>query len=431
MRRIIMILYILLVYQIVSAQRWAYVLNGNAETLSRINLQTGEVANHVVNTGPVPNQVAFFDSKLYVVNSGSASLQIINPANNRTTADIQLPINSNPLNVAFYDGFAYVSGFLTNSVYKVNLGINQVTDTFGVGQSPAGLIIVNDLLCVCNTGFNPVNFTYGQGSVSIISIDNGQELTRINVGKNPQALIEGPDGLINVICTGNYSTITGSIHFIDLSLQTPVDTISIGGEPFWPVIDDAGNCFISAGGWSGQGKVYCYNAITRHILRGSSNPIYVGLGAMGLAIDSTGILYCSAQQGNSVTKFNNQGQLLGSFAVGGGPVSITIIDQRTDIIDNLIVNPAACKLSAPYPNPFNLQVVIPIVGQYDNKLHQAIEIIDIGGRLIKTIPSANNGTSLIPVIWDGRDSDGKAVSTGVYFARLTGTEKAVRLVLLR
>jgi len=233
MRRIITILYVLLACQIVSAQRWAYVLNGNAETLSRITLQTGEVANHVVNTGPVPNQVAYYDSKLYVVNSGSASLQIINPADNRTMAEIQLPINSNPLNVAFHDGFAYVSGFLTNSVYKVNLSLNQVTDTSGVGLSPAGLIIANDLLCVCNTGFNPVNFTYDQGSVSVISISDGQELTRINVGKNPQALIEGPDGLINVICTGNYSTVSGSIHFIDLSLQSPVDTISIGGEPYW------------------------------------------------------------------------------------------------------------------------------------------------------------------------------------------------------
>jgi YVTN family beta-propeller protein len=431
MRRIITILYILLACQIVLAQRWAYVLNGNAETLSRLNLQTGEVTNHIVNTGPVPNQVAYYDSRLYVVNSGSASLQIINPANNQTTADIQLPINSNPLNVAFYDGCAYVSGFLTNSVYKVNLSTNQVTDTIRVGQSPAGLIIANDILCVCNTGFNPVNFTYGQGSVSIIDISDGQELTRISVGKNPQALIEGPDGSINVICTGNYSTVGGSVHFIDPALQTPVDTISIGGEPFWPVIDDAGNCYVSAGGWSGQGKVFCYDAITHHVLRGLNNPIYVELGAMGLAIDSTGILYCTAQQGNSVTKFNNQGQLLGSFSVGGGPVSITIIDQRTDIIDDLVVNPATFKLGVPYPNPFNSQVVIPIVGQNDNKPHQAIEIIDVGGRIIKSIPSENNGVFPIPVIWDGRNSDGKVVSTGVYFARLAGTAKAIRLVLLR
>lgn len=431
MKRLIMILYVLLVFQITMAQRWAYVLNGNAETLSRINLQTDEIINHIVNTGPVPNQVAYYDNRLYVVNSGSASLQIISPTNNRTTAEIQLPINSNPLNVAFNGGFAYVSGFLTNSVYKINLGINQVMDTFMVGPSPAGLTIVDGILYVCNTGFNPVNFTYGQGSVSVIDFNDGQELARINVGKNPQALIEGPDGLVNVICTGNYSTISGSIHLIDPSLQIPVDTISIGGEPFWPVVDNTGRCYVSAGGWSGQGKVFCYNAITRQILRGVDNPVYVGVGAMGLAIDSNGILYCTAQQGNSVTKFNDQGQLLGSFAVGGGPVSVAIIDQRTGITDDLAGIPNAVKLGAPYPNPFNSQVVIPIVGQSDINSHITIEVIDIGGRTIKSISISNNNRTTTQIIWDGKNCEGKVVSTGIYFARLYGTERAVRLVLLR
>jgi hypothetical protein len=431
MKRILTIIFVFIICDSVLGQRWAYVLNGNAETLSRINLQTGEVVNHIVNTGPVPNQVSYYNNMLYVVNSGSASLQAISPAYNMTVAEIRLPINSNPLNVAFANGFAFVSGFLSNNVYKVDLSLNRVVDTFAVGQSPAGLIVVDDLLYVCNTGFNPVNFTYGQGSISVIDIGDGQELARVNVGINPQAAVEGPDGLINVICTGNYSTVTGSVHFIEPSSQAPVDTIFIGGEPFWPVLNNVGRCYISAGGWSGQGKVFCYDALTRQVLRDSSNPIYVGAGAMGLAIDSMGILYCAAQQGNSVSKFNNQGQLLGSFSVGGGPVSITIIDQSNFIDNGLVVNPAAIKLGFPYPNPFNSQIVIPIKGRFDIDSHQEIEIIDVGGRLVKSIAVSGGHEEAVSVIWDGSDDEGHEVSTGVYFAKLTGTKSTARFVLIR
>jgi len=431
LKKYLTILYILIACQIGSAQRWAYVLNGNAETLSRINLQTGQIANHIVNTGPVPNQVAYYENNLYVVNSGSASLQIINPGNNQTIAEIQLPINSNPLNVAFADGFAFVSGFLTNRVYKIDLADIQVIDTFTVGQSPAGLIISNGRLYVCNTDFNPVNFTYGLGSLSVVNIADGQEMARISVGKNPQAVIKGPDGVINVICTGDYSATHGSIHFIDPGQLIAVDTINIGGDPFWPVIDDEGRCFISAGGWSGNGIVYCYNALTHQIIKGTGNPIAVGLGAMGLAMDSAGLLYCTAQQANLVSKFDGDGRGLGSFAVGGGPVSIAIIDQRTGIKNAADPAPLEYGFGLPYPNPFNSQVVIPFSGQAESRKFQEIEICDTVGRKIKKIEISGSDKAPNRIIWNGRDESGKMAVTGVYFARLVGTREAVKLVLMK
>lgn len=431
MKKIIFIFYILAAAQAVFAQRWAYVVNGNSETLSRINIQTGEVVNHIVNTGPVPNQVSYYDDLLYVVNSGSASLQIIDPDINNTIAEMPLPINSNPLNVAFDGSYAFVSGFLTSSVYKVDLSTRSVIDTFTVGQSPAGLIVANGILYVANTGFNPVNFSYGQGSVSVLSAVDGNTIAQINVGKNPQALIEGPDGLINVICTGNYSTVSGRIFFIDPINLIAIDSLGIGGSPFWPVLDRNGICYLSAGGWSGNGIVYSYNTLTKQIVRGNNNPINVAVGAMGLAIDSAGVLYCTAQQANVVSKFNGQGQVLTNFQVGSGPSSIAIIDQRTGIEDNQANIPNSSRLGQPYPNPFNSQVIIPIRGRPSAKLPETINIYNICGEVIRRFDIENTGFKGSKIIWDGTDEQGGIVTSGIYFAKMAGTEGAVRLVLLR
>jgi YVTN family beta-propeller protein len=431
MKRTLIILYILVFSQIVSGQRWAYVLNGNSETLSRVNLETGAVVNHIVNTGPVPNQVEYHEQFLYVVNSGSASLQIINPATNQTVDEIQLPINSNPLNVAFEGSYAYVSGFLTASVYKIDLNSRAVVDTFAVGQSPSGMAVAGGRLYVANSGFNPANFSYGQGSVSVIPLDLGVELARIIVSKNPQTVIVGPDGLINVICTGNYAEVAGKIIFIDPVNLVPMDTIAIGGNPFWPVLDQNGKCYVSAGGWAGNGTVFCYDANSRQIIRGTGNPINIAIGAMGLAIDSTGILYCTAQQANVLSKFNNQGETMANYSVGSGPSSVTIIDNRVDIENVEVTTPAEFGLGNPYPNPFNSQVVIPIIGHSEEIKSQLLKIYDICGKVVRSIDNGVGGQHSDRIIWDGNDWGGKTVSTGVYFARIVGTGESVKVVLLR
>jgi YVTN family beta-propeller protein len=431
MKKTLIVLFILVISQISFGQRWAYVLNGNSETLSKVNLETGAVVNHIINTGPVPNQVAYYNHLLYVVNSGSASLQIINPTTNQSIDEIPLPINSNPLNINFGGDYAYVSGFLTASVYKIDLVSRTVADTFAVGQSPAALVVADGILYVTNTAFNPVNFSYGQGSVSVMSLANGQELARINVGKNPQGIIEGPDGLINVICTGNYSTVSGSIHFINPIGFTVIDTINIGGEPFWPVLDQIGRCYVSAGGWAGNGTVFYYDANSRQVIRGTGNPINIAVGAMGLAIDSAGILYCTAQQANVLSKFNNQGETMANFAVGSGPSSVTIIDQRVDIEDSESAIPAEYGLGNPYPNPFNSQVVIPIIGRSEERSSQLLKIYDVCGKVVQSIEIGAGGQNRNQITWDGDDWRGNSASSGVYFARIVGTGGSVRLVLLR
>ncbi|MCP4583525.1 MAG: T9SS type A sorting domain-containing protein [candidate division Zixibacteria bacterium] len=424
----IVLLFILIGASLALAQNSAFVINGSAETLSRINLETGQVQNHIVTLGAVPNQVICHSEMLYVVNSTSASLMVIDPSDYSIDMEILLPLNSNPWNVAVSGGFAYVTGLATSSVYAVDLTAGSVIDTYEVGLSPEGIVSQGDRLYVTNTGFNPIDFSYGQGSVSILETSSGTELARVNVSKNPQAVEVGPDGLINVICTGNYSSVFGMIYFIDPWEMMAVDSLATGGFPVKFAINSAGIGFISAGGWVNDGHVYSYDTLDRVLLRGDDNPILVGTGSYGIAIDSLDYIYSVGQIANSVSKFNSEGEIIDTYNVGSGPVSIAILDTRTSI-DEIAEIPYKCSLNTPYPNPFNSSVVIPYESKTGNTI--TIEIFDIGGRLVKRLSSRSDHSIYNSVIWNGLDMRCQEVVTGIYFARLAGTNETEKMVLLR
>lgn len=432
MKRLIMVSLLVLFFSVtLLAQDYVYVLNGLAETLSVINIETGEVENHVVTLGAIPNQVVYYDGLLYVVNSGSASLQVINPVSFSILANIPLEINSNPWNVALIGNYAFVTGFATASVYRVDLEEGSVVNTFSVGQAPAGIIAYNDRLYVANTGFNPDDYTYGQGTITILDPQSGDHLADVDVGKNPQTLAVGPDQVINIICTGNYFSIRGMIYFLETENHSVIDSLAIGGDPYWPVINSSGICFVTAGGWADDGFVFCYDTIARIVLRDEDDPIRVGTGAMGLAIDSLGMCYSTGLIANSVTEFNDQGTVQVTYPVGSGPISLTISDSRTYIGDDMVIIPGNVRLGKPYPNPFNESVVLPLIGDVDEVMNAVIEIYDVNGRYVCGLNPSQKHSINRYVRWDGLNYANRGVSSGVYFVRLRGTSQAVRMVLIK
>jgi hypothetical protein len=81
------------------------------------------------------------------------------------------------------------------------------------------------------------------------------------------------------------------------------------------------------------------------------------------------------------------------------------------------------------PNPFNPSTTISFTLP---SLGMAILIIyDISGRKVRELASGTLQIGRHSILWDGRDDSGRAVSSGVYFARLTmGKSVAVRKMLL-
>ncbi|MBN2365616.1 MAG: T9SS C-terminal target domain-containing protein [Calditrichaeota bacterium] len=84
-----------------------------------------------------------------------------------------------------------------------------------------------------------------------------------------------------------------------------------------------------------------------------------------------------------------------------------------------------------YPNPFNQITLIEFFLPKSEKI--SLEIFDINGRHLKTVENGILRAGIHRRIWDGKDSAGKEVSSGIYFCRLIheGHFQIRKLVLLR
>lgn len=110
--------------------------------------------------------------------------------------------------------------------------------------------------------------------------------------------------------------------------------------------------------------------------------------------------------------------------------SARIIFQSTTDISNEVVNlPDAFRLEQNYPNPFNpstnIDFYLPI------KAHWKMEITNITGQNIRSYEGYDLGK--IQIDWDGENENHQAVSSGIYFYKIT-TESfsdTKKMILLR
>ena len=93
--------------------------------------------------------------------------------------------------------------------------------------------------------------------------------------------------------------------------------------------------------------------------------------------------------------------------------------------------PFESRLADNYPNPFNPSTVIEYSIARDS--HVNISIYDVSGRLVRTLVDEFKVGGDYRIAWDGKDSHGAPVSTGVYFYRLIAGEDrlAKKMVMLR
>jgi len=91
--------------------------------------------------------------------------------------------------------------------------------------------------------------------------------------------------------------------------------------------------------------------------------------------------------------------------------------------------PLLIKLLPNHPNPFNPSTTIEFTNAKAGKVD--LVVYDIMGRKIRELVSEQLQAGSSSVLWDGKDDSGNAVSSGVYFARLTlGKGVVVRKMLL-
>jgi flagellar hook assembly protein FlgD len=84
-----------------------------------------------------------------------------------------------------------------------------------------------------------------------------------------------------------------------------------------------------------------------------------------------------------------------------------------------------------FPNPFADQTAIPF--SLPETGHVSIRVYDIRGALVATLAERVFGRGLNEVLWDGRHSDGRPVSSGIYFlqVKFEGKTAQRKIVILR
>ena len=92
-------------------------------------------------------------------------------------------------------------------------------------------------------------------------------------------------------------------------------------------------------------------------------------------------------------------------------------DDVNRIMDSVLGQiPERFFLRNNYPNPFNPFTTIPFDVSIPS--HVSIAIYDIGGRMVDMITNEFWPTGFHRVQWNGRNSNGQLLSTGVYLVRM-------------
>ena len=93
--------------------------------------------------------------------------------------------------------------------------------------------------------------------------------------------------------------------------------------------------------------------------------------------------------------------------------------------------PDATFLAQNFPNPFN--PITTIAFGLKKSGHVSLRIYDAAGRLVATLVDESRAAGSYTADWNARSTDGHAVSSGVYFYRLSapGYERTRKMVLLK
>jgi len=144
-----------------------------------------------------------------------------------------------------------------------------------------------------------------------------------------------------------------------------------------------------------------------------------------------------------VSKYSEVDGITNSYTYADGNGAINLIVTLSDITglavivpqnvadDDISVAPLVTALGGNYPNPFNPTTTIAFT--MANEGFVSIDIFNIKGQKVKTLTNELFGVGSHKVVWNGDDTTGRSVGSGVYFYRMTtaGYSNVQKMLLLK
>jgi len=115
---------------------------------------------------------------------------------------------------------------------------------------------------------------------------------------------------------------------------------------------------------------------------------------------------------------------------GGGLHSLGLREISTGVEDEGLTG-GFIQIQSVAPNPFSMST--SVLFQSPGLSNLTLQVYDTAGRLVRTQPLGNFPAGQHTITWDGRDSLGAGLTSGLYFIRLQGAEQqaSAKVLLFR
>lgn len=401
----------------------SYVVNSNSQTLSRIDIEAETTINNFASLGQftesAPNKMAIKNNFAYVTITYENAVQKIDLNSKRVKSFIYLEDSSYPNDIVINDNFAYVSGNASNKVYKINLINDTLVNNLEVGLAPQDMTIYDNYLFVANTGFNINDYSYEQGTVSVIDLNNFNVIDTIDVNLNPTSLA-AISGKLHVVCTGNYNDITGKVDIIDIENFTVDNTINIGSSP--ASISQHNHKVFLGNSW--PAGVFVYDALDYEIEITPADNIFNGGNTVNANQDYLATIDAGNYVDNSIVYFydveNYQLVYETEVAVGATdikfePASSQNSEDSIQLLDMVT-----------YPNPISITNNETASLKLNLKAQQklTVDIFNIKGQKVKSLFDQNLQAGTHTFYWDLQDKYARKAASGIYFYKIVSENNA-------
>jgi flagellar hook assembly protein FlgD len=93
--------------------------------------------------------------------------------------------------------------------------------------------------------------------------------------------------------------------------------------------------------------------------------------------------------------------------------------------------PVVTALQGNYPNPFNPVTTIRFAAKDSGRM--SLLVYNTKGQLVRTLVNGDVKAGNHSIVWNGKDDNGKPVSSGVYMYRMqtTGYSKTQKMMLMK
>ncbi len=314
---------------------FAYVANNSSNTVSVINIPTGQVVNSIlVGSGPLGTAISPDQTQVYVTNNQGNSVFVINAASSSVVATI--PVQSSPMGVAFTpDGTAaYVVNSASNSVSVINTASQTVTATVPVQSTPVGVA-----MAFTSNGTFAYVTNEASDTVSVIAVASNTVVQTISVGAAPRWVAVSPNSSLAYVSNSG----DGTISVISVATNTVTNSITVGMSPFGVAFTPDNNfAYVANSGSNTVSLIDTANGAVVATVVGFNNPVQVAITADGTSA------YVTNQNTNNVSVIATASNTItATVGVGSDPIGVAIATAPPTELQ------ITMPLSPTQPNVFN------------------------------------------------------------------------------